>query len=338
MRFKAKLATEQLQLLYNIITAISRVSSSNHASNESSGSTPNIMTHLTSGGSIIRLDPERMRIATRGNGEGGDGISAYVDLKTRSGVFLDHRLESAADNVIVFEIDLSQWKIAVQSILEGGLSGGVKARPMVFSTDNDRQEQKQDVVFTSSIIVMKLAKRNQLPCLCLDAYTSGGSVEVHHAIPIRVMRVEESQHYMSPPRIPFPDVQLEIPFQRPLRNVVERFKAISPHVYIEGTMKGELTLRIDGDGSSIRIFYNNLTPRFEECKKSTSKCTLKIDCKKLNSCLQWQAPNMKGFIASAVICMIPNEMLVLHITLNPGAIGYFTYYVPVHFLSPDPLE
>jgi len=112
-------------------------------------------------------------------------------------------------------------------------------------------------------------------------------------------------------------------------------------------MAGELTLRIDGDGASIRIFYSKLIPRFEDCKTSAeennngdnepARCTIKVDSKKLHACLQWQA-TMARSVSSAVLCMVENEMLVLHIMLNPGDVGFFTYYVPVHFLSPDQID
>ena len=112
-------------------------------------------------------------------------------------------------------------------------------------------------------------------------------------------------------------------------------------------MAGELTLSIEGDGASIRTFYNKLIPRFEDCKTTpeqnpngqpaaAARCKLKVDAKKLYACLQWQAHlHIGAAVSSAVLCMVENEMLVLHVTLNPGSVGFFTYYVPVHFLSDD---
>ena len=87
---------------------------------------------------------------------------------------------------------------------------------------------------TPTIVVMKLAKRNGgLPCLCIDANAlpsarGGAAVDVHHAIPIRVMRAVEMQYHL-PPRINMPQVQLELPFDRPLRTVVDRLRTMSPH-------------------------------------------------------------------------------------------------------------
>ena len=111
-------------------------------------------------------------------------------------------------------------------------------------------------------------------------------------------------------------------------------------VYLEGNMKGELTIRVDSDGISLRAFYNNLRPQFQENTNLPEKsCTLKVDSKKLYTCLQWQTtmPLGRGLVNSAVMCMMENEMLVLHVVLS-CLNGFFTYYVPVHFLSPDQID
>jgi HUS1 checkpoint protein len=66
-----------------------------------------------------------------------------------------------------------------------------------------------------------------------------------------------------------------------------------------------------------------------------ARCTLKMDSKKLLSSLQWQSSMAKSSVSSYIICMIENEMMVVHVVLNPEDVGFFTYYIPVHFLSPD---
>jgi hypothetical protein len=40
------------------------------------------------------------------------------------------------------------------------------------------------------VTVLKLAKRNNIPCLCLDSVSGGGGnggggIQVHHTIPVR---------------------------------------------------------------------------------------------------------------------------------------------------------
>lgn len=144
MRFKAELAAEQLQLLYSLIGPISRLSSK----------------------AIVYLDCEYIRISCRDS----DGIICFAELKAQHGIFLSHRIESVANNSIVFEIDLIQWRGAMQSIV------------------GERHDSAQEgPLETSSDAMMKLGKRDGISCLCLYGMCAG-TVEVNHAIPIRLMR------------------------------------------------------------------------------------------------------------------------------------------------------
>jgi len=387
MRFKAKLATEHVQLLNSLIGPMSRLAagdstlSGKRGGGSKSGGVGNPqvpMSGLTGGGTIVHLDPQHVRLSAKGGcgngmaggsgGADGEGIATFAELTTTGGIFLEHRIESASDNVIVFEIDLAQLRTALQSVLSGGIEGSQSQKQ--YQQQQQQQQQRSQALhnstieengrtqdtsiihhniatpLTSSITVMKLAKRNGgLPCLCLDASCAGGSVEVHHAIPVRIMRAADMQYHL-PPRINMPDVQLEIPPERPLRTVVERLRCICPHIYMEGSMSGELTLRHAGDGASIRTFFGKLIPRFEDCKVSeedaanledSSRCILKVDTRKLSACLQWQA-TMQRNVGSALLCMVENEMLVLHVCLNPESVGFFTYYIPVLYMSPEDME
>lgn len=117
-------------------------------------------------------------------------------------------------------------------------------------------------------------------------------------------------------------------------------KAISPIIYVDGSMSGELVLRIDSDAVSIRTFYDKLVPRVDDeshnaTEEEVKQCTLKIDSKKLLAALQWQSTMSRGAVGSYIICMIRNEMMVVHVMLNPEELGFFTYYIPVHYLDGD---
>jgi len=107
-------------------------------------------------------------------------------------------------------------------------------------------------------------------------------------------------------------------------------------------MAGELVLRIDNDAVSIKTFYDKLIPRVDEessqSQTDPARCTLKVDSKKLLASLQWQSSMARGSVSSYIICMIENEMMVVHVVLNPEDVGFFTYYIPVHFLSPDMMD
>lgn len=359
MRFKSKLAPEQIQILTSLITPISRMNGGENVANPLKSAASMI------GGSVVHLDQQYIRFSARGGNTGStssdaDGISCYVELACDV-IFLDHKIESAANNAVLFDVNLGQLRTALQSVLSS-----IRGRRHQSSTmpslqhalddtfhDEDAPFSGTETTFQSTMAVLKLAKRNGLPCLCLDSCGgSTSSIEVHHAIPVKVMRVAEMQYHL-PPRIPNPDVQLELPLDRPIRTVIERLKLMSPYIYIEGCMAGELSFSIDGDGVSVRTYYNRLVPRFEECKASKEyhdngrqieeddtsvRCILKVDSKKFLSCLQWQSLLGRSIVHSAIICMVENEMLVLHVLLNPRSLGFFTYYIPVHFISPDQLE
>jgi HUS1 checkpoint protein len=136
-----------------------------------------------------------------------------------------------------------------------------------------------------------------------------------------------------PPQIPLPDVQLELALDKPLRTVIDRLRAMSHTVTLQGSMTGELTVRIHTDGASIQAFFSQLAPRKEGCKEGSTQTSVKVDTKKLSASLQWQQQSQ--LVSSAILCLVTNEMLVIHANLAPSQVGFFTYYVPVHFLSTE---
>eukprot|EP00956_Cyclotella_meneghiniana_P022604 scaffold42976_cov22-Cyclotella_meneghiniana.AAC.1 len=155
---------------------------------------------------------------------------------------------------------------------------------------------------------MKLAKRSGMPCLCLDASCVNGTLDVHHAVPVRILRAEEWQNHL-PPIVNTPDVQLEFQLDRhPLRPVIERLKSISPTLYIDGSMSGEFIVRVENDAVSIKTFYDKLVPRIDDDDNESSspsgvkKCTVKMDSKKLYSALQWQSSINRHAVNSYILC------------------------------------
>ena len=375
MRFKSRMAYEHVQLLHNVIVPISRLTGGG-------GGLDGSTSRSIGSGTTVYLDPEVVRISSRGGagrtsdggggginsqpgGGGGDvgveGISCFTELIAMHGIFLDLKIESIADNVIIFDIDLVQLRTALAATLHSlggghGSSGtgggnGDKSTPLHNSGGEDyrnssfssRSRNSSSFYSTPSVIVvMKLAKRGGLPCLCLDTSCANGTLDIHHAVPVRILRAEEWQNHL-PPVVPHPDVQLEFQLDRPFRPVVERLKALSRTIYLEGSMTGELVLRIDNDAVSIKTFYDKLIPRVDDESphsrtQDPASCTLKVDSKKLLASLQWQSSMTRSSISSYILCMIENEMLVIHVLLNPEDVGFFTYYIPVHYLSSDMMD
>lgn len=186
MRFKSRLAAEHISLLHSIITPISRLTSQD----KSIGS-----------GTTIYLDQSVLRISSRGganstrggeNGEGTEGIACFAELIATNGIFLEHKIESIAGNVIVFDVDLIQLRTALAATLSSmGSSGGEKPAALHNSSGDGRSSFDNNQFRASFVVVMKLAKRSGMPCLCLDASCVNGTLDVHHAVPVRILRAEE---------------------------------------------------------------------------------------------------------------------------------------------------
>jgi HUS1 checkpoint protein len=374
MRFKAKLAPEQVSLFHSIIVPMTRLngasggSSNTHNNNSSSDNNYNnshsSQRHYSAGtssftrnGTVLYFDTDHVRISSKSGGGGGnsttsvDGITCFVELNAQgySSIFLDRRIESVApNNAIVMEIDLIQLRLALKSVL---------------GNESMNSTSSMALLEAQRYVVIKLAKRQNIPCLCIDACRIGGStknsngnhnstctIQVHHAIPVRILRHTEMSHHLPPPLQQLPNVQLELTQSSyNLRTVIDRLKSISSTVYLDANMKGELTISAHTDGASIQTYLSKLIPRFEDCVSeaqsttndnsnngSTNKVRMKVDTKKFAASLQWQG--QPHIVSSALLCFVENEMIVVHVNLNPINVGFFTYYVPVHYLSKDPYD
>jgi HUS1 checkpoint protein len=344
MRFKAKLVNDQLSLFLNVISPISKLQDSHRFA-------------------VIYLDKEYVRISCK---TAETGITCLAELVVQH-LFIEHRIESAADNVIVCQVDLVSFKLALQSVVHISSSGGggyrdpqQQQRPRRGRGDGANTSVHgsalQSLLSGQPVVILKLAKRhNNIPCLCLEGrHTSDKEVEIHQAIPVRILRREEMQNHL-PPQINHPQVQLELPDDRPIRAVIDRLKAMSNTILLEGNMKGDLTIRIDHGGASLACFYNQLIPRWMEQEDDqendndgnsktsvmrgppniNASCTIKVDAHKFSTCLQWQQSQLPT--TSCLLGMVYNEMLVMHVLLAPEQVGFFTYYLPVHFLSEEDL-
>jgi len=188
----------------------------------------------------------------------------------------------------------------------------------------------------SSLVSLKLAKRNGVPCLCLDG-TVASFVDLHHAIPVRIVRVAEANSVM-PPQFGSLQLQLQIPPTLPLRNVIDKMKHMGKYVYLDGAMRGDLTIRMEHEGAAVRCFYNQLTPYVGESDQPpdlTTECTVKVDASKLAACLQWQSSPSNSIVSSCIIAMIEQEVLILHVFLMSSDTDFLTYYIPVQYINAE---
>ena len=417
MRFRATLADEQVSLLYSLVVSIARLTSSTHngPSGDSGASgigdingdgrlrsmalaAASSSSSLVRNGCMLYLDDDHVRFSVRG-GHRNDaaGVSSFVELQATGGIFVRHRIESIAEkNGILMELDVVQLRMALQSIQQqrqqqqqqqqqSSSRTSLKKRKLSASERDDSHDN-----YRPSLVVLKLSKRNQTPCLCLDTGTTTtttsepGVMQVHHAIPVRMTRAMELQHHL-PPSLPLPTIQLQFDAdQTPLRTVLERLRVLSPTVYVtaecSGDELGQVTIatHTTSTGVSMNTVLDRFVPCMENCQPRSRRrrsprrnggtteqekddsspntptrheddedeaeeddlvqCTIKVDTRKLALCLQWQQPlssSLPSLASQAVLCWVENEALVLHVMLEPSGVGFLTYYIPVHFLSPE---
>lgn len=378
MRFKAKLTNEQLSVFHAVIAPMSKLQGGGDPSSLSYSRSLNPRINHRASNAVVYLDEDYVRISCKTH----DTITCFAELSQQQ-LFWEHRIESAANNVIVLQVDLQSFQIALQSVMKSSSSSINNSSFGGNSSSMMEQQQQQQ-----PIVILKLAKRNNLPCLCLEGRSfptiCGSSkisavegIEIYQAIPILILRQSEMQHHL-PPQINHPQVQLELPIHNapPLRAVVDKLKGMAAagsssgggksFILLEGNMKGgELTIRMDQDGASVACFYNHLVPQWplqqqqegneegegedvdnnnnnnNHSQKTplSSRCVLKVDAHKLSTCLQWQQNHHSGSSAlpltSCLLGMVYNEMLILHVLLAPAEVGFFTYYLPVHYLQDD---
>jgi Hus1-like protein len=383
MRFKAKLAPDQLTLFYNAVSPMARIASTSMGSSSSGGGTqrggggePASTSAWTRNSCVLHLDAGYARLYCRGKSMETDQIQCYAEFETRgaSALFVDYRIESAAEgNAICMEVDLAQLRLALQSLAQDK-----KQQHNQSSSGVDPYHQST---------VLKLAKRNNVPCLCLDAFTTAGDsgggggmpIQVHHSISVRILRLADMVHFRPPQfdRLRTADVvQLELPSDRPIKTVMEGLRALSSGsgshqsssnsaaVTLRATNSGELTISLDSDGASIRAYFHHLPTVAEDDENDddgevenrrnhpTSSSAgsqhsgsggggrrkrvarVRVDAKKLCSCLQWQQ-NSSFPVHRAVLCLVENEVLLVHVDLYPPGVGHQTYYVPVRYIGPE---
>lgn len=270
MRFKARVQAKDLSVLSAVVSSLEKMGHS----------------------CLIYLCESAVRFASpRSMPEDVKVFSEIIQDK----VFAEYRIESLADNQILFEIGTSNLQKALHSS---------RGAPMV---------------------QIKLAKRAGQPCICLEARTL--DIEFAHEIPVRVMRAQDIQYYM-PPDVPTPQVQLELPYGRSMRTVVERLRSMDRYCFVDGKMDGSLVFRVDNDRVAVKTFYGGLIPRFdsmdEDVDHQNTAC-VKVETRKLAAALHFAAQPYD----TAICCLIEESYLVLHVLLLPRGSGSMTYYVPL---------
>lgn len=270
---------------------------------------------------VIFLTPDNIRFAAIH--ESIDATRCFAEISATSLCF-EYKIESQSANTILFEVHVEK----LSKILLSGKN--------------------------SSIIQLKLVKRDNNPYLCFEAKDDKGlAIDIVHEIPIRLMKSSEISYFM-PPNMPKPHVALEIPKTKLFRNIVDRLARFSKTVDIMGYQAGKLSLQVDHGTANIKTYYGGLNPCFEGCLQADTdienKASVRVDvrrfshminfsnitysravlCKSMKFKLTFEKSSHANFLFTILKDITDNAAVMIDISLAPINLGSLTYYSPVH--------
>ena len=330
MRFRASLAPEQVAHLYALISPLAKVASQNQPNSQGSRY-PNVsgLFSWASHACLLAIDEDMMHLAL--DLPPTEGIKCVASVQAKGGLFLDHRIESQApDNRIVLRVDLQQLRTALQSIQQ---------QLQTKSRHNSRGAAPMFTASPAMLTIVKLAKRNQMPCLCFEAKTAY-RMEIHQTIPVHVLRHEEyTQGRFGLPELPAESmVQLWLPptAGSTLKTLLDAVKAPakgpSQHVLLTGnTSTAELRVQLDHDnGAHLQtIFLGQVVNR--ENGENNNPPTQEAASVRVSA--TQVASTLNHGLWTTEWSLVPNEALVVAVRLDP--VGVCTYVLPVTYLEEE---
>ena len=335
MRFRATLAPEQVAHLYALVSPLAKVASHSQAAYHGASTQKSAMSQLsswTSNTCLLALDSERMYFAL--DLPPTEGMSCVAIVEAKGGIFLEHRIESnAPDNRIILRVDLVQFRTALQSIHQ---------QIQTKSRHSNRGASAQFASAPSTLTVLKLAKRQGMPCLCLEAKTAF-RMEMHQTIPVQVQRPSDwSEGRFGLPNLPAePTVQLWLPptSSATLKSLLDAVKQPTKggrqatHILFTGHGDtSELRLQLQHDnGAQLQTLFLGQAPDGQQPSSSaaTATATVRVNAAHVACTLNHGAWTTEW-------SWIPNQALVVAVRLAP--VGICTYVLPVSYLEEDDQE
>ncbi|XP_063392952.1 checkpoint protein HUS1 isoform X1 [Cydia fagiglandana] len=175
---------------------------------------------------------------------------------------------------------------------------------------------------SAKALKMKLTKK-QCPCLTLEievpSSTSQQTRQVTHDIPVKVIPRKSWSDFQEP-KIPKPDISIELPALKQLRTTIDRMRTMAAEVMIRASAEGRLTLQIKTDTSKVSTRFKDLrVEAFEgpiehsdsETETQANEdmshiCYCRVDAKKLSMFL-----SADQISHNRTVCSIVHKKLVI---------------------------
>jgi hypothetical protein len=343
MRFRATMAPEQVAHFYALMAPLAKLPQTS-ASYSSLRSTAGAAWQKTC---LLSLDNELLQVSV--DLPAADGMTCVAAVQARGGLFLEHRIESNAgpDNRIVMRVDLTQLRTALQSIQQQ-----VQASSRSRKTSSSQNASSFLAAAPTMLTVLKLAKRDGRPCLCLQAKTAHWRMEIHQSIPVQIQRPTEwiglplSLTSSSAP----PTVQLLLPpaASAILKTLVDQLLATSSsqnaaRVSLTGhAATAELSVGLEGDalgGAQVQTLLLGRAVAADVSRDHPQVATALVDARKVAAALAHGAWTTEwswlGDDDGSADVQQQQQQAALVVTVRLEPIGVCTYLLPVHYVADE---
>ncbi|KAM4815120.1 LOW QUALITY PROTEIN: checkpoint protein HUS1-like [Thomomys bottae] len=164
------------------------------------------------------------------------------------------------------------------------------------------------------------------PCLTVSVElqsVSSSSRIITHDIPINVIP-RKLWKDLQEPLVPDPDVSINLPLLKTMKNIVEKMKNISSHLVIEANLNGELNLKIESELVCITTHFKGLGNPPLTSESCRDRCPeemteVHIDIKKLLQFLTGQQVNP----TKAVCNVVKNRIVYFDLLHEDVCLQYF---------------
>ncbi|KAM4874762.1 checkpoint protein HUS1 isoform 2-T2 [Thomomys bottae] len=163
------------------------------------------------------------------------------------------------------------------------------------------------------------------PCLTVsvELSVSSSSRIITHDIPINVIP-RKLWKDLQEPLVPDPDVSINLPLLKTMKNIVEKMKNISSHLVIEANLNGELNLKTESELVCITTHFKGLGNPPLASESCRDRCPeemteVHIDIKKLLQFLAGQQVNP----TKAVCNVVKNRIVYFDLLHEDVSLQYF---------------
>lgn len=175
---------------------------------------------------VFTVTPETLSLALK-NG-GGDELQSFARLQCPRLFGTGAVVQSRADNHIGFSCDVRHLHQALSSGRDG------------------------------SAVLLRLLKRDGRSFLCLR--TRAVDIDIVQSVPIEVLAMSAVAHVREP-RVPAPQLALEMPPLRAIRGVVERLRTLHRTITVDASRRGTLRFRIESAPLALQTLFAHLRYR-----------------------------------------------------------------------------